>query len=157
MSVLSEFKDVVDETLHSQVFLNDPRLLDSNIYVNRDFSSTLHQLYLLKNWTKLRKVIDEDELWALLKIHEFRSSKLVFDGSNGALIADSTSQELYKKYYYNALWLSNPHINFQSLLVAVVILVIFYYILNLWQQQTNNDLLQILETATRIQQLPPTM
>lgn len=99
MSNLYEYKELIDKQLHSRIFLNDPLLLDSNIYINRDFSGTIQQLFIVSNWETLRKKITDDELWAMLKLHEYRSSKIVFDSSTGSLIADVSAQALYKKYY----------------------------------------------------------
>lgn len=169
MSNLAEYADVVDTSLHSRVFLNDPKLMDGNVYVNRDFSSILQQLYIVKNWKRLSQRITPDELWAYLKLHEYRPSKLVFDGETGDLIADTSSQDLYKRFYYNSLWLidddddnnntnkpdARNYLNISTLIIIVVFLVILFFITNTWQQEANggtNNILQFLKASTVAQQ-----
>lgn len=180
MSNLAEYLSLVDEKLHKSVFFTDPQLMDYNVYVDRDFVGTLQQLYIVKNWSVLRNKIGDDELWLLLKLYEYRTSnKLVFDGSTGTLIADNNAQELYKKYYYNSLWLLDNNdktqsggggvgpnadtldtrnfLNIRTLIVVVILLVLFYYIVSVWRGQVNttNNLLDILEESTRAAQQWP--
>lgn len=164
MSNLSEYKSVVDEKLHGRVFINDPSLVDTNIYVNRIFSGTLQQLFIVRNWSTLSTVISPDELWTYLKLHEYRNSQVVFDGTTGNVVADAKAQELYKKYYYNSVISPSArqsfdirrYFNTYTLLCIVVLLVLFFYITTLWQQQVDtlnvDNLLQMLETSTRAQQ-----
>lgn len=159
MSNLVEYKNVIDDKLHDTIFISDPKFLDTNIYINTDFSSTIQQLYILRNWDTLSKKITEDELWAYLRLHEYRTSKLVFNSVSGNLIADAASQDLYKKYYYNALWLTDcsQYLNIFTLMFIIILLTLFYYITNLWQKQITsaaaNNLLELLEISTRAQQL----
>lgn len=157
MSNLFEYKNVIEEKLHEKVFINDPKFLDANIYINKDFSSTIQQLFILRNWNTLSKQITQDELWSYLKLHEYRTSKLVFNSVSGNLIADAASQDLYKQYYYNSLWLTDGsrYLNTCTLIFIIVLLALFYYITGVWHKQTasTNNLLELLEISTRAQQL----
>lgn len=162
MSNLHEYKALVDPSLHGRVFFNDPKLMDANVYVNRIYSGTLQQLYIIRNWDTLSKQITPDELWTYLRLHEFRPSKLVFDSTTGHLIADADSQKLYQQYYYNALWSGQrqrDYINFKGFTLLVILLLAIYYILYIWQQQekdlrTAANLLNLLEESTKAQQWP---
>lgn len=164
MSNIHDFASIVDLKLHDRIFLNDPKLMDSNVYMNRKYSGTLQQLYIIKNWDSLVQRITPEELWAFLKIHEYRSSKLVFDSNTGDLIADRRSQDLYKRYYNNSLW-SDEHdrgdainiksfLNFQTLFIIIIFLFILFYISNIWEEQNNaaNNILDILQASTIAQQ-----
>lgn len=164
MSNLYEFKALINENLHETVFQNDPALLDSNVYVNRDFSGTLQQLFIIKNWDNLAKRIPEEELWAFLKLHEYRQSKIVFEGASGNIIADESAQDLYKKYYYNSIWLTNTSTTsidnyfskYTTIIIAFFLLLILYCIFFVWHRQGteyNSNLLDILEISTRAQQI----
>lgn len=158
MSNLVDYKQLIDEKLHAKIFIGDPKLLDTNIYINRDFSSTLQQLFIVKHWKVLREKINEDELWALLKLSEHRPAKLVFDGVTGELIADKSSQELFKKYYKNSLWLDDDKryaLSIRNLIFVCVLFFLLYYIFTVLEQQTNrtNNLLNILEYSTYSQQI----
>lgn len=172
MANLHDYKSAVEDRLLERIFENDPTLVDSNIYVNRSFGGTLQQLVMVRNWDTLSKSISQEELWALLKLQEYRLSKLVFDGQSGHLIADASAQELYKKYYYNSLWIDNDNnntfdirqslFNPYTILCIVLFLIIVFYIINTWNlQQEGNDpfggvdnLLNLLETTTQLQQWP---
>ncbi|WBR61481.1 FeoB-associated Cys-rich membrane protein [Drosophila suzukii associated hytrosavirus 1] len=135
MSNLFEYKDLLNESLHSRVFFNDPKLLDSNVYVDPEFGGTLHQAFILRNWAELKKKIPEDELWTRLKAYEHRQAKIIFDPI-GHLIADANSQELYKKYYYNSLWADSENkIGIGIIFLITVLLALFYYIIRVWRSQ----------------------
>lgn len=172
MSNLYEFKNLINENLHENVFQNDPTLLDSNVYINKDFSGTLQQLFIIRNWAELLEKISEEELWAFIKLHEYRQTKIVFDGSSGDIIADESAQELYKKYYYNSIWLKNRNhttnntttttnlgIDSYFIKYTIVIIVflsfIVYCIFFVWQREriASNNLLDILELSTKAQQI----
>lgn len=135
MSTLAEYKNLLEESLHSRVFLNDPNRRDNNIYVDEAFGGTLHQLYILRHWDRLRATLSEEELWTRLKQYEYRPAKLVFDSVTGQLVGDSASQELYKRYYRNALWQQEQTPGLGLLLTLVALLVIFYYIESAWRGQ----------------------
>lgn len=172
MSNLYEYKALTEPSLHSRIFLNDPRLLDSNVYMNRDFSATLQQLFLVRNWKLLTQTISQEELWAMLKLHEYRGSTLVFDSNSGNLIADKNSQQLYKKFYFNSIWLPAKHnddggtniskfFSINSALFCIVLLVVFYCLCVTWLRQRRrrqqslfigNSLLDALEQSTKAQQ-----
>lgn len=158
MSNLVEFKKLIDPKLYTSVFVSDPKISDSNVYVNRAFSSALHQLFILRNWHTLNTKITSEELWLLLKLHEYRPSKLVFDSVTGNLIAESRSQELYKTFYYNSLWSrdteTRQHFSVGILLFVIIFLVIFYYIVSVVQGQVSSlhNFLDILDLSTREQQ-----
>lgn len=165
MSNLSEYKEIIDPILHKRIFINDPTLNKSHIYINRKFSATIQQLFLLRHWQRLNKKISSDELWLLLRAHEYRSSKLLFDGNTGIILADSVSQKLFKTYYYNSFWFDETDnvlnykklLNFSTVLLVIVCLIIFYYILSIFQQNHTSseeklNILNILETSTRAQQ-----
>lgn len=162
MSNLCDYKAVIDPRLYERIFMNDPKLLDSNVYTNRDFSGMLQQLLIVRNWEVLREHISEDELWVMVKLHEYRPSKLVFDGVTGTLIADSASQQLSKRYYYNALWSDKENFfktvsPIKALLCILVLIVLFYYLVvrNHLQaaQSFNSHILDILGETTRSQQM----
>ena len=169
MSNLYEFKDLINEKLHENVFQNDPTLLDANVYVNRDFSGTLQQLFIIRHWNELSKKISEEELWSLLKLHEYRLSKIVFDSNTGNIIADENAQELYKKFYYNAIWLDNinattanttnlgidSYLNKYTIVIIVFLLLLLYFIFFVSHRGniSSNNLLDILEISTREQQI----
>lgn len=169
MSNLYEYKSIINPTLHKRIFITDPKLANANIYINRDFSSVLQQLIIVRNWTTLSQRISTDELWNILKLHEFRSGKLVFDSRTGELIADTRAQAVFKKFYYNSLWFAQDHtgvntrhfLNLGTLVFLLILVFVFYYITSVWQQQSqatgNNTfntytLLTKLETSTRAQQ-----
>lgn len=129
MSNLVAYKDLIDSSLHSEIFQSDRELKDPNIYINRSFSGTLQQLFLLRNWNQLRNVIPEEQLWLILKKYEYKLVQLVFDSANGKLIADSDAQDLYKKYYYNSFWIGNySFFNFSTILLILIIFAIFLII-----------------------------
>lgn len=169
MSNIYEYKSIIDPSLHKRIFITDPKLYDANIYINRDFSSTIQQLIILGNWKTLNKRIDSDELWNILKLYEFRAGKLVFDGHTGDLIADKRAQSLYKKYYYNSLWFTEDRtgiqtrnfLNLGTLIFVLILLFIFFYVTSVWEQQRQAsgsaklntfNLLNRLENSTRAQQ-----
>lgn len=169
MSNLYEYAALISDKLHGRIFLNDPQWLDNNVYINRDFTGTLQQLYILRNWEELKKNINEDALWIQLRLHEFRAGKLVFDGNTGQLIADSSAQALYRRYYYNSIWLPNDensrgaggigifdirkYLNIFALVFLVILCALIYFILYLLDRQRQVfNLLDILETSTKAQQ-----
>lgn len=168
MSNLYEYKKIIDNKLHEKIFQTDNKLRDSNIYVNRDFSGTIQQLFIVGNWDVLNKYISSDELWAILKLYEYRPAKLVFDGVSGNLIADTSSQELYKKYYYNSLWLYDENknkeqdknfdirkfFNVYSYLVFIFLLIVLYFVVDFFdkRQRKPNNLLKLLQISTEAQQ-----
>lgn len=159
---INDFADIIAPRLHNRIFLNDPKLLDSNVYMNRKYSSTLQQLYILKNWEILNKRITHDKLWAFLKLYEYRSSKLVFDGVTGNLIGDKSSQDLYKQYYYNTLWIDNHNdeinvksfLNVETIVIITILLCVLYYISNRWEKQNKTalNILNVLQDSTVAQQ-----
>lgn len=160
MSNLHEYKSVVDEKLHSRIFLKN--LTDLNISINRPFSSTIQQLFIVRNWETLSKTISQEELWAYLKIYEYRLSDIVFDEKTGNLIADENAKDLYKNYYYNSLILSSfdfsKRFNIYNILCVIVLFFIFVYITSIWRRKHKinalnvSGLLNLLETSTRAQQ-----
>lgn len=165
MSNLHEYKQVVDSKLYDKIFLNDRKLSDSNLYVSNDFSGTIQQLFILRNWEELNKKISQDELWVMLKLYDHRPAKLIFNTINGKLVADSRAQELYKKFYYNSMWLYKPedkdirnYFNISTLVLVIVLLVILYFVTGFIEtaiQKVNYNLLdplKLLEISTRYQQ-----
>lgn len=167
MSNLYEYKKIIDNKLHAKIFQTDNKLLDSNIYVNRDFSGAIQQLFIIGNWETLTKYISSDELWAILKLYEYRPAKLVFDGVSGNLIADSSSQELYRKYYYNSLWLYENEdkeqdrnidirkfLNVYSFLIFLFLFIVLYFVVDFFdkKQRKPNNLLKLLQISTEAQQ-----
>lgn len=165
MSNLFQYRDIVDEDLHSRVFINDAHHIDTKVYVNSDFSGTLQQLFIIRNWETLSEIISPDELWAILKIYEYRPANIIFDGTTGNLIGDSNSRELYQKFYYNSLWLSSDQyisstsFYFISFVLIVILIYILYtiVILNREKQVKRRrlkpiSLLDLLEQTTQSQQ-----
>lgn len=163
MSHITDYKKLLDEKLHSRIFITDPTLKNSTIFIQPSFSGTLQQLFIVRNWDTLKKTISTEELWAFLKSYEFRQSKLVFDSITGNLIGDKKSEEIYKKYYYNSLWLVDGgnidiknYFNIKTLLCIIILMIIFFYIINnLKYQQVNfmgvDGILSLLESTTRAQ------
>lgn len=169
MSNISDYKSLIDERLHERIFLLDNA---NRIYINPDFSGTIQQLFILKNWNILNKRISENELWLLLKLYEYRTANLYFDSNTGNLIGDTKSQDLYKKFYSNSLWLKDNNNNnndgdksekrrqFSQLEILIIIIVITYILYLFFFKISKiqykafipQNILDLLEISTREQE-----
>lgn len=136
MSNLYQYREIIDDRLQDRVFLTNRKLVVSDVYINKEFSGTVQQLFILKNWNELKKQISEDELWLRLKSYEYRQSDIVFNAENGILKERSDNTDLNTIYYYNLFWSSaaeNPFINSLSLTFIIIIIVgaiVIFIILN---------------------------
>lgn len=145
MSNIDTYKEFIEESLHSRIFQNDPRL-DRNIYVDSRFGGTLQQLAIVRNWSSLREKFSSDELWAFLKLNEYRPSKLVFDESG------NTNLELYQQYYRRSLWLSSGSRIFVLGLIIVFLALLFVFWLLGNTSERPLNLLELIEKTTIAQQ-----
>ena len=133
MTEVEEYKRlVVGEALRRKIFIEDPSF--NNIFVNRDFSGTLRQLYILKNWKELTKYIDSGSLWLLFKANEFRLNKLTFGKHYGNQTSGLNDFYLYNLYQKNQLFAntynSSTYAGFSLsfLLITIVVFIIVLFV-----------------------------
>lgn len=150
MTSIVDFKNIIDEELHATIFLIDPTNENSNIYINKEYSTTLQQLIILANWEDLKQTIPESQLWIYLKAYEFRNTQFAFDGQSGARLENiRTSDNIYKHYYRNSLWLYETSL-FTTLLFVLATIVILYlvFFFNGKDYKKNINLLNLLKAST---------
>lgn len=173
MTNLADYKEIIDQKIHNRVFLVENFPKNSNILLNPDFSGTIQQLYILRNWAKLSEIISEGDLWSILKLYEFKPTKLSFNNTDGKLIPDENFNDnlnLYKKYYFNSYWLNKnltteknnnifQHFNLYVLLFLIIFVILFLFLVirNHFLETDNSEiqainLLELLELSTIGQQ-----
>lgn len=161
MTSLKDYKNIVSQEVQKEVFRRRSR----DVMVSDEFAGVLQQFYILQNWRKLREKIHPEELWAMLKLFEYRSAKLIFDIETGNLLGESSTQEIYKKYYYNSLWLLNEEgsenlifpKNISTFIAISILLIVIYFVLNIFVGKTRHKVnrkvcvLNLLKVSTRVQ------